>query len=42
MELTEDFDDKGQQHYEEQQNQRSVAALNRRAAALGFEIKLTS
>jgi hypothetical protein len=32
------FVDKGQQHYEEQQHQRSVAALKRRAAALGFEI----
>lgn len=38
----EDFVDKGQEHYEEQQHQRSVAALKRRAAALGFEIKLTS
>lgn len=38
----EDFVDKGQQHYEEQQHQRSVAALKRRAAALGFEIKLSS
>ena len=32
------FVDKGQQHYEQQQRQRSVAALKRRAAALGFEI----
>ena len=32
----------GQENYEEQQRQRSVAALKRRAAALGFEIKLTS
>jgi transposase len=32
------FVDKGQQHYEEQQHQRSVSALKRRAAALGFEI----
>ena len=38
----EDFVDKGQQHYEEQQRQRSVAALKRRAAALGFEINPTS
>ena len=30
--------DQGQQHYEEQQRQRSVAALQRRAAALGFQI----
>lgn len=35
------FVDKGQQHYEEQQHQRSVAALKRRAAALGFEINPT-
>ena len=34
----EEFVDKGQQHYEEQQRQRSVAALKRRAAALGFAI----
>jgi transposase len=32
------FVDKGQQHYEEQQRQRSVAALKRRAAALGFAL----
>ena len=38
----EDFVDKGQQHYEEQQRQRSVAALKRRAAALGFEINPTT
>lgn len=30
--------DKGQQHYEEQQRQRSIAALRRRAANLGFAI----
>jgi len=30
--------DKGQQHYEEQQRQRSIAALWRRAANLGFAI----
>ena len=36
------FVDKGQQHYEEQQRQRSIAALKRRAAALGFEISPTS
>jgi transposase len=35
------FVDKGQQHYEEQQRQRSIAALKRRAAALGFEINPT-
>jgi len=34
----EDFVDQGQQHYEQQQRQRSVAALKRRAAALGFVI----
>jgi transposase len=34
----EDFVDKGQQHYEEQQRQRSIAALKRRAAALGFNL----
>jgi transposase len=36
------FVDQGQQHYEEQQRQRSVAALKRRAAALGFEISPTA
>ena len=30
--------DKGQQYYEEQQFERSVAALKRRATALGFVI----
>jgi hypothetical protein len=30
--------DQGQQHYEEQQRQRSIVALKRRAAALGFQI----
>ena len=30
--------DQGQQHYEEQQRQRSIAALKRRAAALGFAV----
>lgn len=30
--------DEGQQRYEEQQRQRSMAALKRRAAALGFQI----
>ncbi len=33
--------DQGQQHYEEQQRQRSIAALQRRAAALGFAIAPT-
>ena len=37
----ENFVDQGQQHYEEQQRQRSIAALKRRAAALGFEINPT-
>jgi transposase len=32
------FVDQGQQHYEEQQRQRSIAALRRRASALGFQI----
>jgi len=32
----EEFVDKGQQHYEEQQLARSVAALKRRATTLGF------
>lgn len=36
------FVDKGQQHYELQQRQRSIAALKRRAAALGFEVSPTS
>ena len=38
----EDFVDKGQQNYEEQQRQRSIAALKRRAATLGFQINPTS
>ena len=38
----EDFVDQGQQHYEEQQRQRSVAALKRRAAALGFHLTPTT
>ena len=32
------FVDQGQQHYEEQQRQRSIDALRRRATALGFQI----
>ena len=32
------FVDQGQQRYEEQQRERSVAALKRRAAALGFQV----
>ena len=36
------FVDQGQQQYEQQQRQRNVAALKRRAAALGFEINPTS
>ncbi len=32
------FVDQGQQRYEEQQRQRSIAALKRRAVALGFQI----
>jgi transposase len=38
----EDFVDQGQQRYEEQQRLRNVAALKRRAAALGFDINPTS
>jgi len=34
----ESFVDQGQQRYEEQQRQRSIAALKRRANALGFEL----
>ena len=32
------FVDQGQQRYEEQQRQRSIAALKRRAKALGYQI----
>jgi len=32
------FVDQGQQHYEQQQRLRSIAALKRRAAALGFQV----
>jgi hypothetical protein len=35
------FVDQGQQRYEEQQRQRSIAALKRRAAALGFQVTPT-
>ena len=38
----EDYVDQGQQHYEEQQRQRSIAALKRRAADLGFSIMPTT
>ena len=38
----EDYVDQGQQRYEEQQRLRSIAALRRRAAALGFDINPTS
>ena len=34
----ESYVDEGQQRYEEQQRQRSITALKRRAAALGFEV----
>jgi transposase len=34
----ETYVDEGQQRYEERQRQRSVAALKRRAAALGFQL----
>ncbi|KJK15434.1 transposase, partial [Burkholderiaceae bacterium 16] len=36
------FVDQGQQRYEDQQRQRSIAALKRRAAALGFQITPTA
>lgn len=32
------FVDQGQAHYEEQQRQRSIAALKRRATVLGFQV----
>ena len=35
------FVDQGQQHYEQQQRERSIAALKRRAATLGFQINPT-
>jgi transposase len=38
----EDYVDQGQQQYEEQQRQRSIAALRRRAADLGFAIAPTT
>ena len=38
----EEFVDRGQEKYERQQRQRSVAALRRRAAALGFVITPTA
>ena len=38
----ETFVDQGQQRYEDQQRQRSIAALKRRAAALGFQINPTT
>lgn len=38
----EDYVDQGQQRYEEQQRQRSIAALRRRAADLGFAITPTA
>jgi transposase len=34
----EGYVDQGQNHYEEQQLQRSISALKRRAAAMGFAI----
>ena len=34
----EEFVDQGQQRYEQQQHERSVAALKRRATVLGFTI----
>ena len=38
----ETFVDEGQQRYEEQQRERSIVALKRRAAALGFQLNPTS
>jgi len=38
----EDFVDQGQQLYEEQQRARSIVALKRRAAALGFHVNPTA
>ena len=38
----EQFVDRGQQYYEEHQRQRSIAALRRRAALLGFAITPTT
>jgi len=38
----EQYVDQGQQHYEQQQRQRSIAALERRAADLGFAITSTT
>ncbi|WP_041645493.1 IS110 family transposase [Aromatoleum aromaticum] len=38
----EQFVDQGQQRYEEQQRQRSIAALKRRAAAFGFQLQPTA
>lgn len=38
----EDYVDQGQQKYDEQQRQRSIAAIKRRAADLGFVITPTS
>ena len=40
--LGEAFVDQGQQRYEEQQRERSIAALRRRAAALGFAVMLSA
>ena len=34
----EDFVDRGQQRYDQQQRQRSISALKQRAAALGFDL----
>lgn len=36
------FVDQGQQRYEELQRERSIAALKRRAAALGFQLNPTT
>jgi hypothetical protein len=34
----EEYVDQGRERYEEQQRQRSISALKRRAAALGFQV----
>ena len=39
---SETYVDQGQQHYKEEQRQRSVVALKRRANALGFAVMPTT
>lgn len=38
----ETFVDQGQQRYEDQQRERGIAALKRRAASLGFQLNPTT